>query len=230
MCYNTSNGKQRKEVESLSQSFLKKKIEEPELPARRPVEVVESTPEFGLTASQVRAREMAGWVNTPVDPPSKTTKQIVLDNTFTYFNLIFFILALAVIAVQQWLNLTFMGVIIVNTLIGIYQELKAKETLSELSILAAPKAQVIREGKKLEMDTARLVRDDVVEFSAGNQIYADAVVIQGSVHANEALITGESDEILIDAAVLKLLRGKLAGGCACGVQAAGAAVGNVGDY
>ena len=142
MCYNTSNGKQRKEVESLSQSFLKKKIEEPELPARRPVEVVESTPEFGLTASQVRAREMAGWVNTPVDPPSKTTKQIVLDNTFTYFNLIFFILALAVIAVQQWLNLTFMGVIIVNTLIGIYQELKAKETLSELSILAAPKAQV----------------------------------------------------------------------------------------
>ena len=196
MCYNTSNGKQRKEVESLSQSFLKKKTEEPELPTRRPVEVVEATPEFGLTASQVRAREMAGWVNTPVDPPSKTTKQIVLDNTFTYFNLIFFILALAVIAVQQWLNLTFMGVIIVNTLIGIYQELKAKETLSELSILAAPKAQVIREGKKLEMDTARLVRDDVVEFSAGNQIYADAVVIQGSVHANEALITGESDEIL----------------------------------
>ena len=180
----------------MSQSFLKKKIEEPELPARRPLEVVETTPEYGLTGAQVRARVNAGWVNTPVDPPSKTTKQIILDNTFTYFNLIFFILALAVIAVQQWLNLTFMGVIIVNTLIGIYQELKAKETLSELSILAAPKAQVIREGKKLEMDTDRLVRDDVVEFSAGNQIYADAVVIQGSVHANEALITGESDEIL----------------------------------
>ena len=180
----------------MSQSFLKRKQEEPELPQRKDVKVVEATPEFGLTRAQVTAREQAGWVNTPVDPPSKTTKQIILDNTLTYFNLVFFILAIAVAAVRQWLNLTFMGVIISNTLIGIYQEMKAKKTLEELSILAAPKAKVVREGKLLDIDTARLVRDDVVEFSAGNQIYADAVVIDGSVHANEALITGEADEIL----------------------------------
>ena len=180
----------------MSQSFLKRKQEEPELPQRKPVKVVEASPEFGLTRTQVAAREQAGWVNTPVDPPSKTTKQIILDNTLTYFNLIFFILALAVIFVRQWLNLTFMGVIITNTLIGIYQELKAKKTLSELSILAAPKAKVVREGKTYDIDTAKLVRDDIVVFAAGNQIYADAVVIEGEIHANEALITGESDEIL----------------------------------
>ena len=179
----------------MAKSFLKKKIAEPELPRRRAVPVAEADPERGLTAAQVRERMDAGWANTPVDPPGKSFKQIVLDNTFTYFNLIFFILAICIILVGQWLNLTFMGVVICNTVIGIIQETRSKKKLEQLNILATPKAVVIRDGARQTTDTASLVRDDIVVFAAGNQIYADAVVVSGECHVNEALITGESDEI-----------------------------------
>ena len=167
----------------------------PETPERRDVPVAHPDPQQGLTSAQVRERADAGWTNTPVDPPGKTVKQIVLSNIFTYFNMLFFLLALCVIAVQQWLNLTFMGVIIVNTAIGIIQEIRSKKTLDKLSILASPKAVAVRDGRRVTVDTAQLVRDDIVVFAAGNQIYADAVVAQDSCYVNEALITGESDEI-----------------------------------
>ena len=180
----------------LASTFLKRKPKEPETPARRPVEVVYADPDTGLTSEQVSQRAAAGWANLPVEPIGKTTRQIVLDNIFTYFNLIFFILAICVILVGQWLNLTFMGVVIWNTLIGIAQELKSKKTLDNLSILNTPKAHVVRNGKLSSVATEELVRDDVVEFTTGNQIYADAEVIDGDCHVNEALITGESDEIL----------------------------------
>lgn len=97
---------------------------------------------------------------------ARRSKQIVLSNIFTYFNMLFFLLALCVIAVQQWLNLTFMGVIIVNTAIGIVQELRSKKTLDKLSILASPKAVAVRDGKRVTVDTAQLVRDDIVVFAA----------------------------------------------------------------
>lgn len=157
--------------------------------------IVHPDPQQGLTSAQVRERTDAGWTNAPVDPPGKTVKQIVLSNIFTYFNMLFFLLALCVIAVQQWLNLTFMGVIIVNTAIGIIQEIRSKKTLDKLNILASPKAVAVRDGKRVTVDTEQLVRDDIVVFAAGNQIYADAVVAQDSCYVNEALITGESDEI-----------------------------------
>ena len=179
----------------LIEKIKDKRAPEPETPARRDIPVVHPAPEQGLTSAQVRERTDAGWTNAPVDPPGKTVKQIVLSNIFTYFNMLFFLLALCVIAVQQWLNLTFMGVIIVNTAIGIVQELRSKKTLDKLSILASPKAVAVRDGRRVTVDTAQLVRDDIVVFAAGNQIYADAVVAQDSCYVNEALITGESDEI-----------------------------------
>ena len=179
----------------LIEKIKDKRAPEPETPARRDIPVVHPAPEQGLTSAQVRERTDAGWTNAPVDPPGKTVKQIVLSNIFTYFNMLFFLLALCVIAVQQWLNLTFMGVIIVNTAIGIVQELRSKKTLDKLSILASPKAVAVRDGRHVTVDTAQLVRDDIVVFAAGNQIYADAVVAQDSCYVNEALITGESDEI-----------------------------------
>ena len=179
----------------LIEKIKDKRAPEPETPARRDIPVVHPAPEQGLTSAQVRERTDAGWTNAPVDPPGKTVKQIVLSNIFTYFNMLFFLLALCVIVVQQWLNLTFMGVIIVNTAIGIVQELRSKKTLDKLSILASPKAVAVRDGKRVTVDTAQLVRDDIVVFAAGNQIYADAVVAQDSCYVNEALITGESDEI-----------------------------------
>ena len=180
---------------NLIEKIKDKRAPAPETPERRDVPIVHPDPQQGLTSAQVRERTDAGWTNAPVDPPGKTVKQIVLSNIFTYFNMLFFLLALCVIAVQQWLNLTFMGVIIVNTAIGIIQEIRSKKTLDKLNILASPKAVAVRDGRRVTVDTAQLVRDDIVVFAAGNQIYADAVVAADSCYVNEALITGESDEI-----------------------------------
>ena len=180
---------------NLIEKIKDKRAPAPETPERRDVPIAHPDPQQGLTSAQVRERADAGWTNAPVDPPGKTVKQIVLSNIFTYFNMLFFLLALCVIAVQQWLNLTFMGVIIVNTAIGIVQELRSKKTLDKLNILASPKAVAVRDGRRVTVDTAQLVRDDIVVFAAGNQIYADAVVAADSCYVNEALITGESDEI-----------------------------------
>ncbi len=149
----------------------------------------------GLTTKQVREHETDGWSNVTVDPPAKTTQEIVRENVFTYFNLIFLVLAVLLIIVGSFRNLTFLPVIIINSLIGIVQELRAKKTLENLTMLNAPKAMVVRNGEKEQVDSERLVLDDVVVFKAGNQICADAEVIHGSVKVNESLLTGESDEI-----------------------------------
>lgn len=159
------------------------------------IDVICADPAEGLTSGQVRERERAGYLNTPVNPPSKSVKQIILSNVFTYFNLVFFILAAAIIFVGSWRDLTFMVIVIANTVIGIVQELRSKKTLDNLTILTAPKTTVIRNGEPFTLDTSRTVRDDIVVFSNGNQIFADAEVVEGSCLVNEALITGEADEI-----------------------------------
>ena len=170
----------------------KKKL--PELdPAAIPVVIAD--PQTGLTPAQALERMQGGCLNTAVEPPSKSVRQIVLSNIFTYFNLVFFILAGAVIFVGSWRNLTFMGVVLVNIAIGIVQELKAKKTLDKLTILNSPRATVIRDGEQLQIDVGYVVRDDIVIFPSGSQIYADAVVAEGTCQVNESLITGESDEI-----------------------------------
>ena len=140
---------------NLIEKIKDKRAPAPETPERRDVPVAHPDPQQGLTSAQVRERADAGWTNAPVDPPGKTVKQIVLSNIFTYFNMLFFLLALCVIAVQQWLNLTFMGVIIVNTAIGIIQEIRSKKTLDKLSILASPKAVAVRDGRRVTVDTAQ---------------------------------------------------------------------------
>lgn len=149
----------------------------------------------GLCLYQVKERTNQGLVNLPVQPPSKTVKQIVYTNVFTYFNLIFIVLALLIIIVGSYQNLVFMGVIIVNTVIGIVQEIKAKNTIDKLTVLSTPSANVIRDGKLQKIATDKLVLDDIVEFNPGNQICADAIVLDGKVEVNESLITGESNAI-----------------------------------
>lgn len=150
---------------------------------------------YGLTREQVDIRIRQGRTNMPVDPPSKTTKDIIFSNTFTYFNLIFAIITVLLIIVQSFKDLTFVPIIVANTLIGIIQEIRSKKTLEKLSVLNAPKATVLREGKAQVVPVEELVLDDLVIFSAGNQICADGVVLAGEVQVNESLITGESDEI-----------------------------------
>lgn len=149
----------------------------------------------GLTAQQVQEHRMHGWTNQPVDPPSKTTKEIIQENVFTYFNLIFLVLAVLLCLVGSFRDLTFLPVIVLNTLIGIIQEIRAKKVLDNLTMLNAPHAMVIRDGKKSQINAEDLVIDDIVIFEAGNQVCADAEVCAGEVQVNESLLTGESDEI-----------------------------------
>ena len=149
----------------------------------------------GLTTAQVRKRIQAGQVNTPPESPTKTVKRIVLENLFSFFNIIFYIIAGFLIAVGSFGELIFLLVVAANTAIGIIQELHAKKKLDSLSLLSAPRSQVVRDGIEGTIPTSHLVQDDLVILSAGNQIPADAKVVSGSVQVNESLITGESDEI-----------------------------------
>lgn len=150
---------------------------------------------MGLSSEEVEDRTRKGMVNTPVEAPSKTVKEIVLSNTLTYFNFIFAGIAVLLIIVGAFRELTFLPVIILNTCIGIIQELRSKSVLDKLSVLNAPRARVIRDGTEKTVKAEELVLDDLVIFTAGNQIPADAVVVDGEAQVNESLITGESDEI-----------------------------------
>lgn len=168
----------------------------PEIIHRRvPTTRYEADPSKGLSAEQVAEYRENGWTNCAVEPPSKTTAEIVKSNVCTYFNLIFLIIAIFLILAGSFRDLTFLPVIIANTLIGIVQEIKAKKTLEKLSVLNAPKATAIRDGAEVTLAAEDLVLDDIVVFTAGKQICADAVVLEGEVQVNESLLTGESDEI-----------------------------------
>lgn len=150
---------------------------------------------YGLNSDQVNEYFENGWSNEPVEPPSKTVPEIIKSNLFTYFNLVFAVLAALLILAGSFRNLTFLPVILANLFIGIIQEIRAKNTLDKLSVLNAPKALVVREGRQFSIPAEELVLDDIVIFKAGNQICADSIVVDGEVSVNESLLTGESDEI-----------------------------------
>ena len=184
---------------------------------------IDAHPEIGLTAVQAKERLNNGYGNESPASPEKTLGQIFKDNIFTYFNLVFFVLALLIIFVQSYRNLTFMGVIFSNTAIGIIQELRAKRALSKLRLVSDPHATVIRDGADVTVPAEQAVLDDIAVFTAGNQIYADAVVLTGECRVNEALVTGEADEI-VKAAGSTLLSGSfvVSGECRARLDKVGA--------
>ena len=149
----------------------------------------------GLTDEEVRQRVEEGFTNRTDISTDKTTKEIVISNVFTYFNLIFLVITILLIMVGSFRNLTFLPIIIGNTVIGIVQEIRAKKTLEKMSLLNAPHADVIRNGSVKQISTDELVKDDVILLTAGKQICADAVVISGNIQVNESLLTGEADEV-----------------------------------
>lgn len=149
----------------------------------------------GLTDEEVRQRVEEGLTNRADISTDKTTKEIVISNVFTYFNLIFLVITILLIMVGSFRNLTFLPIIIGNTVIGIVQEIRAKKTLEKMSLLNAPHADVIRNGSVKQISTNELVKDDVILLTAGKQICADAVVISGNIQVNESLLTGEADEV-----------------------------------
>ena len=156
---------------------------------------VEAPVDWGLTREQALERLQNGYSNVKPDSAEKTVGQIFKDNIFTYFNLVFIVLALCVVAVGSYRNLMFMPVIFINTAIGIVQELRSKRALSKLTFISAPHATVIRESERMNVRTDKTVLDDIAVFTAGNHIYADAIVLSGECSVNEALVTGESDEV-----------------------------------
>lgn len=150
----------------------------------------------GLTDEQVAERVHAQATNETIDPSFKTNKQIVLQNIFTYFNLIFIVLAVLLCLVSSYKNLTFLPVILANTGIAIYQEIRSKKILDNLSVLNAAKVTVVRNGAANKIDMEELVLDDVILLETGQQIPADGYVLDGKLQVNEALLTGEADEIV----------------------------------
>ena len=175
---------------------MRKRNQKDLAPAQPAVPRLATSADYGLTELQAQQRRDAGLINTPVESPTKTVRQIILGNVFTYFNMIFILLAVLLITVGAYTECSFLGVILINTVIGTVQEINAKRKLDQLTLLNQPKVTVIREGEARPIATEKLVLDDVVEFVTGNQICADGVVLGGEVQVNESLVTGESDEIL----------------------------------
>ena len=156
----------------------------------------ENTSEIkGLTSQQVQERVNQGKVNTDTTVKTKSIKRIFYDNIFTLFNAVNIILLIMVILSGSYKNALFMGVVISNTAIGIFQEIRSKKSVDKLSILVSKKAVVLRDGKEQEILIEDIVLDDVIKLKRGDQIPSDSVVISGSVSVNESLLTGESDLI-----------------------------------
>ena len=164
---------------------------------RQEVAVLEALPETGLTQAQAAQRAERGWANGLAKSAGKTEWDIIAENLFTFFNLVFVILAVALaLAGSSVKNMTFLVVVVCNLCIGCYQEIRAKRAVDRLTLVAAQKIRTIRDGKTEVIPSDALVRDDIVEFVVGDQICADGAVLTGSVQVNEALITGEEDAVV----------------------------------
>lgn len=151
--------------------------------------------EYGLSDAEVEERIAAHADNCKVESSTQSISDIVKTNVLTYFNLVFLILAILLGIVRAWSDMLFIPVIAANTCIGIVQEIHSKKVLDRLSIVSAPKIKTLRNGKIQILSSEELVRDDICIFEAGSQIPADAVVLEGNASLNEALITGEADEV-----------------------------------
>ena len=176
----------------------KKKTKQPEQPEHidcHPTVRYTVDKKNGLSSAQVHEYVQNGWTNKAVEPPTKTIPKIIKSNLLTYFNLVFAVLAVLLTVAGSFRNMSFLLIVVANLLIGIVQEIRAKKVLDRLSVLNSPTALVIRDGQQAEIPAEELVLDDIVIFRAGNQICADAIVVDGEVAVNESLLTGETDEI-----------------------------------
>lgn len=151
---------------------------------------------FGLSDAEVSDRIELGQVNVTEDSHGRSVKEIIMTNTLTFFNLINVVLLVMVLLTFSFKNMFFIVIVAINTVIGIIQELRAKKTLDELTIMTASKTHAIRNGREVEIAVEEIVLDDLLHLRAGDQIPADAVVIKGKMEVNESLLTGESDAVV----------------------------------
>ena len=162
---------------------------------RKPLKGQVSRHMTGLTNEEVQERIAQGQVNNNENPNTRTYKQIILENTLTFFNFLNLVLLVLVLLVGSYKNSMFVGIIFINTVIGIIQEIRAKKTIDKLAILTESKTVVLREGKKWKISTEKLVVDDLIFLKAGEQVPADAKILEGNLEVNESLLTGEADNL-----------------------------------
>ncbi len=153
-------------------------------------------PDEGLSPALWQQRMIEGQNNVDCTVSTRSVGRIVRDNVCTLFNLINVILAAAVLAVGSYKNCLFMGVVLCNLGIGIFQELRAKYAVDKLSLLSSVKAHVIRGGMPMEIPVDQVVLDDVLALKSGGQVVTDCVLLRGECEVNEAFVTGESEPVL----------------------------------
>ena len=173
------------------------KKKKPEPIVQKRVKRVKADYQTGLTADQVQERILKGQTNATPNTNVKTIRSIITQNLFTFFNILCFLIAIALIVVniiykQSWSNILFMAIIVINIVIGIVQEIRAKSTIEKLSLLTAPVVKVLRDGAEVNVSTDDVVIDDIVVLSTGKQIVADCIVVEGNIEVNESVLTGES--------------------------------------
>lgn len=184
--------KRRRDSES-----SKRREERASRSAREP-ERVFPDPKLGLTTAQAASFLEQGLGNEMVESSAKTTGQIIRENTLTFFNLVFVVLAALLVLAGDFKDMMFLGIAAVNSVIGIVQQLRSRATLEKLSLISESRVKVVRDGQLGTVPVHKLVREDIVELGAGDQIPADGPVMSGQVTVNEALITGEADPITKD--------------------------------
>ena len=155
----------------------------------------EALPHSGLTSAEVSEQRAKGNVNVVKEKVGKSYGRIIADNLLTFFNFVWALVAVVLIAIGSFENLTFLFIIIPNVLIAIIQEIRAKRTVEKLSVTTEPKATVIRDGVLMEIDVSDIVLGDVMKIEMGKQVLSDATVLSGFAEANESMLTGESDAI-----------------------------------
>ncbi|MEG1609169.1 MAG: cation-translocating P-type ATPase, partial [Clostridia bacterium] len=161
----------------------------------QPIVRYEVTIDEGLNAQQVNERKEHNLTNKVNKVVGKSYASIFLGNIFTFFNMLGLTIMILIFALGSYGNLFFSVVILSNTFIGIIQEIKAKRSIEKLSLLSAPIAKVVREGKECDIAVGDVVLDDVLQLETGKQIIADAIIMSGTIEVNEALLTGESAAI-----------------------------------
>ena len=160
-----------------------------------PLERVCPDIKIGLSENELEERKKRKLVNVAKNKSSKSVLRILVENIFTYFNLIWAIIFVALMCVEAYSDLIFMIPVVLNTLIAIIQEIKAKYTVEKLSLVSSPKLTAIRDGKRVLLHASHLYPDDIIELTVGNQIPADCIIVSGEAELNESLLTGESNAI-----------------------------------
>ena len=176
-----------------------------------PIDRVQTAYDAGLTKKEVEERIQKGYVNVTQDPNQKNMLQIIANNTFTFFNIVLFVIASVFIGFMIYLNaigrsdivnsyfgfskFVFLIPAIMNVCMGSFQEYQSMKTIQKLKIVTSTKSKVVRDGTIESVDASEIVLDDIVALSAGEQATADLIVLSGEVEVDESMLTGESDHI-----------------------------------